>query len=50
MVCEAIVQRRIDLVDKEKTIIKAKYDKDDPNAFNRKFEIVSFRWLNADEI
>ena len=48
--CEAIVQRRIDLVDQKKTLFDAKYDKDDPNAFNRKFEVVSFRWLNADEI
>jgi len=48
--CEAIVQRRIDLLDSEKSIFKAKYDKSDNNAFNRKFEVVSFRWLNEDEI
>ena len=48
--CEAIVQRRIDLVDNEKSLLNTKYDKKDTNAFNRKFEIVSFRWLNADEI
>ncbi|MDA0848531.1 MAG: hypothetical protein O2827_02090, partial [Verrucomicrobia bacterium] len=48
--CEAIVQRRIDLVDEEKSLFNAKYDSDDRNAFNRKFEVVSFRWLNADEI
>ena len=48
--CEAIVQRRIDLIDEEKNLINAKYDKRDTNAFNRKFEVVSFRWLNADEI
>lgn len=48
--CEAIVQRRIDLVDEEKSLFNAKYDSDDKNAFNRKFEVVSFRWLNADEI
>ena len=48
--CEAIVQRRIDLVEEGKSLFNAKYDKEDPNAFNRKFEVVSFRWLNADEI
>ena len=48
--CEAIVQRRIDLVDNTKDMLNAKFDKRDINAFNRKFEIVSFRWLNADEI
>lgn len=47
--CEAVVQRRIDLVD-EKELLKPSYDKNEANAFNRKFEIVSFRWLNADEI
>jgi hypothetical protein len=48
--CEAIVQRRIDLVDEEKSLFNAKYNSDDANAFNRRFEVVSFRWLNADEI
>jgi hypothetical protein len=47
--CEAVVQRRIDLIDDE-NILKASYDENDAETFNRKFEIVSFRWLNADEI
>ena len=47
--CEAIVQRRIDLINGE-NLLKASYDKNDADAFNRKFEIVSFRWLNADEL
>jgi hypothetical protein len=47
--CEAVVQRRIDLIDDE-NLLKASYDENDAEAFNRKFEIVSFRWLNADEI
>ena len=41
---------RIDFIDDEKSLFKAKYNKGDTNAFNRKFEIVSFRWLNADEV
>ncbi|MFL2847466.1 MAG: hypothetical protein ACJZ9B_00640, partial [Coraliomargaritaceae bacterium] len=48
--CEAIVQRRIDLVDEGNSLLDASFDKNDANAFNRKFEVVSFRWLNADEI
>jgi hypothetical protein len=47
--CEAVVQRRIDLID-DQNLLKASYDENDAEAFNRKFEIVSFRWLNADEI
>ena len=47
--CEAVVQRRIDLIDGE-NLLKASYDEKDTDTFNRKFEIVSFRWLNADEI
>lgn len=47
--CEAIVQRRIDLID-EKDQLNPTESRSETNAFNRKFEIVSFRWLNADEI
>ena len=46
---EAIVQRRIDLVDEGKTLFDAKFDTNDDNAFNRRFEVVSFGWLNPDE-
>jgi hypothetical protein len=48
--CEAVVQRRIDLVDEENFLLDSSFDRNDANAFNRKFEVVSFRWLNADEI
>jgi hypothetical protein len=47
--CEAIVQRRIDLID-EVDLLNLTRSRSDTDSFNRKFEIVSFRWLNSDEI
>ena len=47
--CEAVVQRRIDLIN-DKDLLKPSSYENDAEAFNRKFEVVSFRWLNADEI
>ena len=46
--CEAVVQRRIDLIDSNNIDL---WDTPDDNQdFNRRFEIVSFRWLNESEI
>ena len=47
--CEAVLQRRIDLID-QRDQLNPNFSKLDSNAFNRQFEVVSFRWLNADEI
>ena len=46
--CEAIVQRKIDLIDTKNIELWDTPAKNED--LNRRFEIVSFRWLNEDEI
>jgi hypothetical protein len=53
--CEAVVQRQHDFVDDKTDIPTDTNTIDDPlsttnQAFGRRFKIVSFRWLSADEV
>ena len=46
--CEAVVQRKIDFVESTNREVWRTPSKNQD--FNRKFEIISFRWLNEEDI